>query len=198
METEDKIRYVFEKGAGYARTRDILNADESFYHLKKLEQAGVVEQVKRGLYRWNGMSLESNDLIVAARMIPNGVFCLLSAAEFHGLTTSQPWQHQMAIERSEKVRLSVDDKIKIFFWSAPLMNLGVMEADFGGGKIRVFDVHRTVCDLVKYRNKIGRDVMLEVIKAYVRRKDKDITQLLRYARVLRVENIIKPYLESVL
>jgi predicted transcriptional regulator of viral defense system len=198
MEHFDRIQKIFEDRAGYVRTKDILNAGIHFSHLKKLEQKGIIVQVKRGHYRWEGMTFLGNDLPEVARLVPNGIFCLFTSAEYHGLTTYQPWQHHIAVERSGKVVLPPQIHVKLWYCSKPLLAWGVMNITTEGGSIRVFDLERTVCDLVKFRNKTGNDTMLEAIRNYLARKDKNLTLLLHYARLLRVEKIIKPYLEILL
>lgn len=196
MKQREAIRSIFEAGGGYARAGDVLAKGIHFSNLTKLIQAGTIKQVRRGLYRWEGMASWESDLPEIARMIPIGVFCLYSAAEFHGLITYQPWQHHVAVVRTAKVTLPPGENIKIYYWSAPLMEFGVQRTSIGGVDVKIFDVERTVCDLVKFRNKTGKDTMLEAIKNYLKRPGKDISRLLSYARALRVEKIIIPYLEG--
>lgn len=196
MNHREAIRSIFKAGAGYARTGEVLSEGIHFSYLKNLLEAGTITQVSRGLYRWEDMASWESDLPEIAQMIPNSVFCLLSAAEFHGLTTYQPWQHHVALPRSSKVTLPLGERVKIYYWSDHLMELGVQQVNIGGVEVSVFDVERTVCDLVKFRNKTGKDTMLEAIKNYLNRPGKDISRLLKYARALRVEKIITPYLEG--
>ena len=196
MKHHEAIRSIFEAGAGYARAGDVLSKGIHFSYLTKLIQAGTIKQVSRGLYRWEDIVSWESDLPEIARMIPNGVFCLHTAAEFHRLTTYQPWQHHVAVIRTAKVTLALGEHVKVYYWSAPLMELGMQRTPIGGIEVKVFDLERTVCDLVKFRNKTGKDSMLEAIKNYLKRPDKDISRLLSYARALRVEKIITPYLEG--
>jgi predicted transcriptional regulator of viral defense system len=195
MKHFNSIHDIFKAGAGYAHTGDVLAKGIHFTYLKKLEEAGTIVQVSRGLYRWDGMPAGSNDMVELAHLFPHGVFCLFSAAEFHELTTYQPWQHHIAIERSSKVKIPAHIPVKVYYWSKPLMDLGVLDVPMDRSTVRIFNVERTVCDLVKFRQKTGKDVMLEAIRNYLRRKDKNISLLLDYARLLRIENILKPYLE---
>ncbi|MBE2207174.1 MAG: type IV toxin-antitoxin system AbiEi family antitoxin domain-containing protein [Saprospiraceae bacterium] len=195
MSDTTTIKQIFTKGAGYARTADVLAAGIHFSQLKKLEEAGVITKIKRGHYRWEGMAYWGGELPEIARLAPSGVFCLFTAAEYHNLTTYQPWQHHLAVERSMKVTGLPAGRVKMHYWSGPLLEFGIEIIQTEGGPIRLTDAARTVCDLVKYRNKTGMDTMLEAIRAYLRRKDKNLTLLLEYARRLRVEKVIRPYLE---
>ena len=195
MDHHSKIEEVFTAGSGYARTADILAAGIHFSHLKKLAEEGIVTQIKRGQYRWEGKAFWGSELPEIARLVPKGVFCLFSAAEFHGLTTYQPWQHHLAVERSVKIAGLPSERLKLYFWAKPLLEFGIETVHTEGGAIQVTDPERSVCDLVKYRNKTGKDTMLEAIRTYLNRKDKNLSLLLDYARRLRIEKIIKPYLE---
>lgn len=189
------IRQIFANGFGYARTADVLAAGVHFSQLKKLEDAGVIAKIKRGYYRWEGMAFWGSELPEIARLVPGGVLCLFTAAEFHGLTTYQSWQHHLAIERSVKVMGLPSERVKLYYWTKSFFDFGIETVHTEGGAIRITTAERTVCDLVKYRNKTGTDTMLEAIRAYLYRKDKNLTLLLQYARLLRVEKIIRPYLE---
>lgn len=189
------IKKIFRKGAGYARTAEVLAAGIHFSQLKELEAAGVITKVKRGHYRWEGMAYWGSALPEIARLVPQGVFCLFTAAEFHGLTTYQPWEHHLAVVRSVKITSLPAERVKIYYWTSSLLDFGIETIQTEGGPIRITTAERTVCDLVKYRNKTGTDSMLEAIRTYLRRKDKNLTLLLEYARKLRVEKIIRPYLE---
>jgi len=198
MTTLTQIQSIFSSHAGYARTADILAAGIHFYQLKKLLAEGKVTQLKRGYYRWEDMAHWGSELPEIARLIPNGIFCLFTAAEYHGLSTFQSWQHHMAIERSTKMAGLDKERVKLYYWPQTSLEFGIEEVVLEGGLIHITNPARTVCDIVKYRNKIGKDLMLEVIRSYVKRKDKNISLILDYARRLRVEKIIKPYLEITL
>ncbi len=195
MKHFETIRSIFESGNGYAKTREILAKGIHPAHLKSLAMQGTIVQIKQGLYRWEGMAFWGNDLHEIARMIPNGVFCLLSAAAYHELSTHIPWQHHMAVERSTKVKLPPGALVKIYYFPKPLMDLGVLRVTTEGGEIRMFDAARTVCDLAKFRNKTGQDTMLEAIREYLRRPDKNLALLFQYARLLRVKKVLMPYFE---
>lgn len=189
------IKEIFTQGSGYARTGDVLAAGIHFSQLKKLEDAGIITKIKRGLYRWEGMAFWGSELPEIARLVPDGVFCLFTAAEYHELTTYQPWQHHIAVERSVKVTGIPSERVKFYYWTSSLLEFGIDTIQADGGAFQITNVERTVCDLVKYRNKTGMDTMLETIRTYLQRTDKDLTLLLQYARKLRVEKIIRPYLE---
>lgn len=195
MRVQVKIEDIFSAGQGYAKTADILAAGIHFSYLKNLMETGVVTKIKQGYYRWEGKAYWGSELPEIARLVHQGVFFLFSAAEYHGLTTYQPWQHHLAVERSVKISGLPGDRVKLYFWTKKLFEFGIATVSAGEGEVRMTTPERTVCDLVKYRNKTGKDIMLEAIRAYLLRKDRNISLLLDFARQLRVEKIIRPYLE---
>lgn len=198
MTATTKIQSIFSSNSGYAHTADILAAGIHFSQLKKLLEEGKITQLKRGYYRWEDMVHWGSELPEIARLIPNGVFCLFTAAEYHGLSTFQSWQHHIAIERSVKITGLDKERIKLYYWPQTSLEFGVEEIVLEGGIIHITDPARTVCDVVKYRNKVGKDLLLEVIRNYVKRKDRNVNRIIDFAQRLRVENIIKPYLEIIL
>ena len=125
MSDTTTIEQIFIKGAGYARTADVLAAGIHFSLLKKLEVAGVITKIKRGYYRWEGMAYWGSELPEMARLAPGGVFCLFTAAEFHGLTTYRPWQHHLAVERSAKVTGLPEGRVKMHYWTGSLLDFGI-------------------------------------------------------------------------
>ncbi len=130
------------------------------------------------------------------KIVPNGVLCLWSAWAIHGLTTQIPNAFFVAVESKRKVTLPSFPEFKLVYQSHPQLNMGVAEMEVEGYKVKVYDVERSVCDAIKYRNKIGIDVMAEILQNYLRREGRDLNKLLGYAKPLRVANILNKYLEA--
>ncbi|MPN48513.1 hypothetical protein SDC9_196121 [bioreactor metagenome] len=152
--------------------------------------------MKTGLYKWGDYDFQYNfELIDVFKIVPNGVLCLTSALAYYDLTTYNPWQYEIAIERSKKVTLADYPPIKLVYFSSKQLELGIIEVDIDGHTVRIYDLEKTICDCVRYRNKIGIDIVKEGIKEYLKRKDKDLNKLMKYAEVCRVQKIIKEYLE---
>jgi len=193
----NKIKNIFEKNNGYARTKDILEADIHSSHLYKLQEEGEVSRIKRGLYRWNDDEFDSGtELIEVSNIVPNGVICLLSALSYYDLTTSNPWEYYIAIHRDEhSPKLPDYPPISIFYFGDKQFNTGIKEVDIEGSKVKIYDKEKTICDCIRLRNKVGTDVVKEAMQNYLKRKDKNISKLLDYAEVTGVKNIVKRYLE---
>ena len=193
----NKIKNIFERNNGYARTKDILEADIHSSHLYKLQDKGEITRIKRGLYRWNDNEFNSNtELIEVSNIVPNGVLCLLSALSYYDLTTTNPWEYYIAIHRDEhRPKLPDYPPISIFYFADKQYNTGIEEVDIGGSKVKIYDKEKTICDCIRLRNKVGTDVVKEAMQDYLKKKDKNISKLLAYAEVTRVKSIVGRYLE---
>lgn len=114
---------------------------------------------------------------------------------YYDLTTYNLWQYEIAIERTKKVTIPDYPPIKLVCFSNKQLELGIVEADIDGHQVRIYDKEKTICDCVGYRNKIGIDLVKEGINEYLKRKDKDLNKLMKYAEVCRVQKVLKEYLE---
>lgn len=194
VEIKKQIEEVFETNKGYARTKDILSAGIDNKKLNILENEGLITKIKRGLYKWNDYDFE-NELSELTRIVPEAVVCLLSALSYHNLTTNSPWQHHVAIRRDfRKPVLPKYPPIKLYYFSLEQYEAGIEEIIIDGVKIKIYNREKTICDCVRYRNKIGIDIVKEALTDYLREKDRNINKLLEYAKICRVYGIIKEYL----
>jgi predicted transcriptional regulator of viral defense system len=183
---------------GIARSRDLERAGVSRTQLRRLLHQGLVERPARGLYTLPGAAVtEHHDLAEAARRVPGGIVCLLSALRFHGLTTQNPFEVWMAIERKAWRPKVEHPPLRLVYLSGHSLREGVEEHDVGGVTVRVFSAAKTVADCFKFRNKIGSDVAVEALRDYRRLHPKQLEAVWRFAEVDRVTRVIQPYLESV-
>ena len=193
----NKIEKIFKENQGYARTKDIVNAGIHKHYLYELVEKGEISKIKRGLYRWNDYEIDSlHQLVEVNKIVPKGVICLLSALSYYELTTYNPWEYYIAIHRDEfKPKLPDYPPINIFYFADKQYNTGIEKVSIEGNTVKIYNLEKTICDCVRFRNKIGKDVVKEAINEYLRRKEKDIDKLLDYARITGVYNIVKKYLE---
>jgi predicted transcriptional regulator of viral defense system len=193
----ERARKLLEN-QGIARSRELEQAGLSRSQIQRLVHQGVLERVGHGLYRLAGAPLtETNDLASAARLVPGGVLCLLSALRFHGLTTQNPFEVWMAIERKAWRPRVEHPPLRLIYLSGAALQEGVEEHDLDGVTLRVFSAAKTVADCFKFRNKIGIDVALEALREYRRLHPKHLDELWRSARLDRVTGVMRPYLEAV-
>jgi predicted transcriptional regulator of viral defense system len=188
----------FLRKVGIARARDLERAGISRTQIRRLLDRGVIERVGRGLYRKSGAPItELYDLAEVARLVPGGVVCLLSALRFHGLTTQNPSEIWIAIDRKAWRPRVKYPPVRFFYLSGPSLTEGIEEHDVGGVQVRVFSAARTVADCFKFRNKVGIDVAVEALRDYRDTHPKRLDAVWRFAELNRVARIVRPYLEAV-
>jgi predicted transcriptional regulator of viral defense system len=184
--------------AGVFRSRDLDGSGISRQYLRLATDRGLVRRVGRGLYiPADAQATEHHSLAEAAKRVPNGTICLLSALRFHDLTTQAPHEVWMAI--SEKARRPRVDHppLRIARFSGPALDYGVTTKRVEGVTVQVFNPAKTVADCFKYRNKIGLDVALEALRDCYRRRKATMDELWKAAKVCRVARVMQPYLESI-
>jgi predicted transcriptional regulator of viral defense system len=183
---------------GIGRSRDLERAGVSRTQIRRLRQRGVIERIGRGLYRLPGAPLtERNDLAEAARLVPGGIVCLLSALRFHGLTTQNPFEVWLAIERKAWRPRVEHPPLRLVHLSGPAWREGVEVHDVGGVPVRVFGAAKTVADCFKFRNKIGTDVAVDALRDYFRTHPRALEAVWRMAEADRVTRVMRPYLEAI-
>lgn len=154
---------------------------------------GELVRLRNGLYA-NPDALAGNIVDIDA-IIPGGILCLYSAWSYYNLTTQIPDAFYVAVSRSRKIKLPDFPDIKPVFQRNDLLDIGKTEIEEQGIKVLITDIERSVCDAVKYRNKIGIDVMTEIIDNYLRRTDRNLSRLTEYAKKLRVYSTLHQILQ---
>lgn len=179
------------------RAKDVFALGIPRNYLPRLVQKGVLRKVGHGLYASNTSPVtEHLSLIEAACKVPKGVVCLLSALQFHKFTTQSPHQVWMAIAGKAWMPHITSPPIRFVRMSGPTMHFGVNEYPVRGGTLNVYTPAKTVADCFKFRNKIGTDVAMEALRECRRLKKASMDELWAAAKVCRVANIMRPYLES--
>ena len=192
----EKIFEIFKTQNGYLQSKQIVNRNMR-YKLQEMLNAGDVYKIKRGLYKHSKFS-SINELEEVCQIVPKGVLCLFSAWQHYGLTTTVSSVYHVAIPHKSKIKLSPYPPIKLYYWIDGYYNLGITDTEIQGEQITVYSLEKSVCDAVKFRNKIGIEITTEVLKSYIKRKDRNIDLLMKFAEKMRVEKIIKPYLQTLL
>lgn len=183
---------------GLARSRDLEAAGASRPAIQRMVGTGQLRQVARGLYAPAGFeATEHHGIAAAAALVPEGVVCLLSALQFHRLGTQAPFEVWIAVGTKARKPMVTDPPLRIVRFSDRALRDGVETRTIEGVAVKVTNVARTVADCFKYRNKIGLDVALEALREY-RRARRSMDDLARAARVVRVSNVMRPYLEAVI
>ena len=165
--------------------------------LTRAVRRGHLERVGRGLYGLPGREVSAQgSLAEVALRVPKGVVCLLSALRFHELTTQAPFEVWLAIENKAIAPKLDYPPLRIVRFSGAALTEGIEEHSVDGVTVRITGVAKTVADCFKYRNKIGLDVALEALRNAWHGKRMTSDDIWCYAKVCRVANVMRPYLES--
>ena len=192
----EKIIEIFKTQNGYLQSKQIKNRNMR-YKLQKMLDTGEVYKVKRGLYKHSNFS-NNNELGEICRIVPNGVLCMFSAWQYYELTTTVSPVYHIAIPSKAKIKLQPYPPIKLYYWIENYYNSGIIKTETDGEQITIYSLEKSVCDAVKFRNKIGMEITLEVLKSYTKRKDRNIDLLMKFAKNMRIEKVITPYLQTLI
>jgi predicted transcriptional regulator of viral defense system len=193
------VEDIFREHGGQLRMSEAIRLGISRYMLYSLRDKGIVVQVSRGIYRWAELpAISSPDLVTVSLRFPKSVICLISALSYHSITTQIPHAVSIAINSGTRIPRLDYPPIRVYRFAIEAFEAGVEEKNIDGAKIRVYSAEKTLADIFKFRNKIGLDVFLEALKFYSVRKNADLGAVLQYARICRVDKLIRPYLEAIL
>lgn len=189
----NKVIDTLKQRGGFITTGEVKSRGE-YEQLRRAIEDGTLMRLRNGVYV--EMSALANNMIDVERIVPHGVLCLYSAFAHYGLSTQVPSATCIAIEAKRKVRLPDYPPIDLYYWKKENLEFGIIKKSISGYDVLITDMERTVCDAVKYRNKIGLDVCGEVIDNYLKKENRNISLLHEYAQKLRVKNIMTTYLET--
>ena len=182
---------------GVIRPRDLASGGIPRVYLARLCQAGKLQRIGHGLYMLANSAMTTNhSLAEAAKRMPNGVICLLSALRFHGITTQAPFEVWIAIDNKARAPVDKGTPLHIVRFSGNALQMGVETHIVDSVPTKIYSVAKTVADCFKFRNKIGLDVALEALRESWRSRKCTMDELWHYAAICRVTHVMRPYLET--
>ena len=193
-----------DRAVELARARGTLTAREAARQgihsqaLTRLVREGMLERVARGQYRLPEASVtEHHALALTAGSVPEGVVCLLSALAFHGIGTQVASRVWIAVDRRARRPQVTWPPLRVVRFGGEAFTAGVDVHEVEGVQVRIYCPAKTIADLFKYRNKVGLDVALEALTEAWQERRVTVDQLSEYARVCRVERVMRPYLQLI-
>jgi len=190
---------IFATNNGILRASKAIELGVPKHTLYEMVKTGELVREAQGIYRLSETPMPGNpDLVNLSLRVPRAVFCLISALYFHELTTQIPHQVYFALPRDVKTPKIGHPPIRVFHFSVEAYQAGIVEHELDGVKVKIYDREKTIADCFKFREKIGMDVALEAVKDYLRQPKVNISLLMEYARINRVEKVMRPYLEALL
>jgi predicted transcriptional regulator of viral defense system len=189
---------AFRDKGGTLRTRDLVALGVHTDALYALRESGRIVELGRGLYRLAEVrEAEHPDLAVIAARAPSAAICLISALSYHDITTQIPSSVHLAVPRGSYHGIKLPMPVSVYQFNQKTFNEGLETQRIGGMPLKIYGAARTVVDCFKFRNKLGLDVALEALRLARQRKRLQNRELLHYARLLRVEAPMTPYLQAI-
>lgn len=191
----NRISQKIEALGGIISTADMVSEAE-YKRIHRATQRGELTKLRSGVYASPEALFDT--MLDIERIVPGGVVCLYNAWSHYQLTTTVPPYFCVAIERKRKVVIPQTLPITLYYWKEENLSLGVTEDILSGHTVRITNLERSVCDAVKYRNKIGLDICVEIVRTYLRKEGRNLSLLTEYAKRMRVWSTLKNYLEIAL
>jgi predicted transcriptional regulator of viral defense system len=189
------MQYVGQHGM--VRPRDIEALGLPREYLVRLHREGKLDRLGRGIYTLRDTSVtEHHTYAEVAKRVPESVICLLSALAYHEITSQSPASVWIALGKGARTPALASPSLRIVRLSGPSLTEGIDKHQIEGVSVRVYSAAKTVADCFKFRNKIGLDVAIEALKDSLHQKKASVNEIHRYAKVCRVSNVIRPYMEA--
>ncbi|MEW6734631.1 MAG: type IV toxin-antitoxin system AbiEi family antitoxin domain-containing protein [Acidobacteriota bacterium] len=199
MKSKAQQLFNLVKKQGVIRPKDLALEGIPQQYLWYFYRQGKLQRVGRGLYLLPTKTItEHHSLAEAAKRVPRGIICLLSALRFYQLTTQSPFEVWLAIDRKAHKPISNDLPLHIVRFSGEVLSAGIAEHTIEGVRVKIYKPAKTVADCFRYRNKIGVDIAVEALRDCLKKRLATIDEIWYYAKICRVARIIQPYLEAIL
>jgi predicted transcriptional regulator of viral defense system len=194
----DKLQKIFNAHKGFARMQELRNNGIQTRAIANAVKDGIIEKIKPGLYKLVDYSWDENASFADVCNSHNkAVICLTSSAVYYELTTFNPSYITVAVPHNTPGFKLDYPPIQVYYFPHKYYETGINERETKSGLIRIYDQEKTICDLFRYRNKIGDDIVIESIKNYLKQKKRDINKLIGYAESLNVKEKILPYVKAI-
>ena len=190
----DITHYIKKKG-GYARMSELRSAGFQTRDIAKLCEQGSLEKVKAGLYKLSSSDVTSGYVDVS-KAIPEAVIAVASALSFHELTTFNPSKVHIAIPHDAKPKEINFPPVEVYYFRKAQYEPGIEHVEIQGHSVKVYNREKTVCDIFRYRNKLGEDMALEGLQNYLNRLDSNLNELSKYMKICRVRTVMEPYVKA--
>lgn len=193
-----KIDFPFPERK-FIRAEELIAKGFTYYMIKRMAEDNIIKKINGNTYENLDYKKDESDYLYVSGYINEGVVCLMSAAVYHGISNFRISQIDVAIK--QKAKVSILPKwpvIGLYYFSNKRYEIGVQTVSIDGGEFKVYDIEKTVCDLLSYRNKYGLEDSLAVLKSYLNRDKRDLNKLVMYSKKLRCYNVLSKYLEVLL
>lgn len=190
----EEIKKIFIRSNGIVGTSDLMKQGVTFRHLNKLMDEGKLFRIKKGVYQWVEEDVEESTIIF--RLIPKAILCMESALYYHGYTDRTPNCFHIAVDRDRNKRKYniAYPIVKPYYVESKYLEIGLMEGEINGTKVRVYDKERTICDVLRFANKIDREIFNKALQNYINDATKNIQRLIEYSKEFKVYNKMQTWI----
>ena len=197
MTEEKKILEIVEKNGGFITTKEVIEKGINDMALTRLTNNGVLERISRGYYGVVGCI--EDDFYRIQSKSKNSVYSLATALYLHNLSDRTPLVLNITVPYNYNGTLRHEKGVNLNFVSRDILNLGIVEINSPFGmQIRVYDIEKTICDIIKYRSKMDAEIFSNALKEYVKLKGRDLRKLIGYAKEMKIEKKVMDCLEILL
>ncbi len=195
---EEKRIDIFRQKGGTLRTSEALQLGIHPRDLYRMRDERIIESLGRGVFRLVSLpDFSEPDLVIVAKKIPKGVICLISALSYYNLTTQIPHAVDIALPKASRIPKIEYPPLRCFLYSNASYHEGIETISIDGCQVRIYSIEKTLADCLKFRQKIGMDVVLEAFKEYWRQGRTNLDKLYDFAKICRVVRILAPIMETI-
>lgn len=183
---------IFDRYGGIMKTSELTKEKIYYADVANLIRAGVVEKIRHGYYQW----IDNDNLseaVTISKLFPDGILCMDTALRHYGYSDRTPAQWHIAVSKySNRTRFKIDYPfVKPYFVAPEVLEIGLCEQEIDGNKVRMYDKERVICDCLRYRNKMDKEIFNKAIQGYVSDMSKSIPKLMEYSVPLRCQKLVK-------
>jgi predicted transcriptional regulator of viral defense system len=192
MKPVEEVKQKFEDNGGMLRTKGLYAEGVYYNDIQMLVKDGLIEKIRYGYYQWIDENNPSEARLIN-QLFPDGVLNMDTALFYYGYSDRTPLAWHLAVSKdSGKSRFKIDYPfVRPYFIEPALLDLGLSSGDIDGNQVRIYDKERTICDCLRYRNKMDREIFVKAIQGYVNDTSKNIPRMMQYAKKLRVTDAVK-------
>ena len=183
---------MFDRYGGMMRTTQLAEEKVFYPQREKLIADGYVEKVRRGYYQWVNPE-DFSEAGTVIRLFPDAILCMETALRYYGYSDRTPGNWHLAVSKdSGKSRFNIDYPfVKPYYVEPAVLELGLTKGNIDGHEVRIYDKDRVICDCLRYRNKMDKEIFNKAVQNYIADPEKSIPKLMEYAGPLRVKKLAK-------
>ena len=198
MSKKEIAKNAIEKSGGIIKTAELINAGLSKSDITNLAENSFIERIKHGYYRLSESNISEEQIL--STLLPEGIVCVQSALFHYGYSDYTPREWSIAVSRTiSRSKLKINEvPIKAYYIQNELFEIGKTIYDFNGFKLNIYDRERTICDCFKYKNQLDSEIFNKAINAYITDNKKNLANLSKYAKQLKVYKKVSELMEVLL